>query len=71
MITGQVLDTSSEPVQGARITTNGTTAGYSDSLGNYYLGIGSYAATGATANGTPACAATGGSCGRGVKGRRP
>lgn len=37
-VTGQVLDDRGEPVQGARITDNGTTAGYTDSLGNYYLG---------------------------------
>lgn len=37
-ITGRILDSYGEPVQGVRLTANGTTAGYTDSLGNYYLG---------------------------------
>ncbi len=37
-ITGRILDSYGEPVEGVRITANGTTAGYTDSLGNYHLG---------------------------------
>jgi PKD repeat protein len=37
MITGQILDGTGNPVEGVRLTVGSTTAGYTDSLGNYAL----------------------------------